>query len=144
MLTLPPQEMLDLFGSVDVVYKWNPLCSVPVRLDFTESETLHVSILALSRPVFLVSDAIHWFKQLGLSSFEGWHSLLSRAEIQMCLEAEMCSYVTSARGGGELRDLFKRGSLNGDKHSEEKALLPSAFSMVCAWDKCPVWVVMCL
>ncbi len=35
-------------------------------------------------------------------------------------------------GGGELRDLFKRGSLNGDKHSEEKALLPSAFSMVCA------------
>ncbi len=51
----------------------------------------------------------------------------------MCLEAEMCSYVTSARGGGgELRDLFKRGSLNGDKHSEAKALLPSAFSMVCA------------
>jgi len=27
---------------------------------------------------------------------------------------------------GELRDLFKRGPLNGYKHSEEKALLPYA------------------
>lgn len=46
----------------------------------------------------------------------------------MCLEGEICSYVTSAQGErGEQRDLFKRkGPLNGDKHSEEKALLPFA------------------
>lgn len=111
-LTLPPQETLDLFGSVDVAHKWNPLCSVPVRLDHTESEILHVSKLALTSPVFFISDAIHWFKQFGLSCFEGWNGLFGAEQKSRCAWRVKCAVMSHAlRERGEQRDLFKREAL---------------------------------